>query len=251
MNAIRKSGLIIISALLWLQFIISSIVLTPLLILLWLITSPFDRQLRILHLFSCFWGAQYIWVNPFWSLEITDRYKFDDRQPHIVVCNHQSLVDIIVIYSLFRHFKWTSKAENFRLPFVGWVLAFNNSIKVYRGAQDAYDKFAKQAMKVIEQGSSIMIFPEGTRSINGRMGRFKDGAFMLAHEAKVPILPMLLDGTAAAVPKKGWVIQGKGKISLRVLDPVSYDDFKGLSVKETRELVRGRMVEERAVESKQ
>ena len=156
-----------------------------------------------------------------------------------MICNHQSLVDIIVIYSLFKHFKWTSKAENFRLPFVGWVLTINNSIRIYRGARDAYERFAIKAIKALKQGSSIIVFPEGTRSSDGKLGKFKDGAFRLAHEARVPILPMLLDGTAAAVPKKGWVIMGRGMISLKVLDPIPYESFESLTVKETSEMVRG------------
>jgi 1-acyl-sn-glycerol-3-phosphate acyltransferase len=239
MKTRRKRGMAIISALLWIHFLISSIILTPILIILWLLSRPVDKNLRLLHKFSCFWGAQYIWVNPLWSLEIINKHKFDDSMPHIMVCNHQSLVDIIVIYSLFKHFKWTSKAENFKLPFVGWVLYFNNSIKVYRGAKDAYDKFAHQARLALNAGSSIIIFPEGTRSVNGKLGAFKDGAFKLAHETESPILPMFLEGTAAAVPKKGWVIRNSKKITLTILDPLPYDSFKNLTVKNTKDFVRG------------
>lgn len=223
---------------------VSSIILSPFLVLLWLFTRPFDRQLRILHLFSCFWGAQYIWVNPFWSLKIINRENFDETIPHVIVCNHQSLVDILVIYSLFRHFKWTSKAENFRLPFVGWVLSLNNSIRIYRRASNAYEKFAFQARKALKANSSIVVFPEGTRSPDGTLGRFKDGAFMLAHEEKVSILPMVLDGTSAAVPKKGWVIRGKQRIFLKVLHPVPYASFKDLSVKDTTAMIRNIIKEE-------
>ena len=238
MKIFNKIKLGFLSILLWVHFILSSIILTPFLILLRISTFFFDPQLKILHKFSCFWGAQYIWVNPMWSLKIEHKERFNDRQAHIMVCNHQSLVDIIVVYSLFKHFKWTSKVENFKLPFVGWVLSFNNSIPVYRGAHDAYIKFAARAIKELNAHSSIIMFPEGTRSQTGKLGRFKDGAFKLAHDAKVSILPMVIHGTSAAVPKKGWMIKGKQKLILRVLDPVHYNSYKHITVKETSDMIR-------------
>lgn len=238
MKTYNRTTLTIISVLLWIHFLVSSILLSPVLVLIWLVTRPFDRQLRVLHLFCCFWGALYIWVNPLWSLKIINRKGFDDTKAHIIVCNHQSLVDILVVNSLFKHFKWTSKVENFRLPFVGWVLSLNNSIPVYRGAKDAYSKFMHQALKTLKANSSIVIFPEGTRSPDGKMGKFKDGAFMLAHEAKITILPMVLDGTFAAVPKKGWIIKRRQEIFLKVLSPIPYSSFADLSVKDTTSMIR-------------
>lgn len=234
---IKHSGNIILSVFLWIHFVVSSIVLSPFLLLIYLISLPFDPKLRLLHKYSCFWGAQYIWVNPFWSLKIENKERFNDRQAHILVCNHQSLVDILVIYSLFKYFKWTSKIENFKLPFVGWVLTLNKSIPVFRGASDAYIKFAARALKELGSGNSIVIFPEGTRSRSGKMGRFKDGAFLLAHEAKVPILPMVIYGTSAALPKKGWMIKKRQKLILKLLEPVPYSFYKDLTVKETSDLI--------------
>jgi len=187
-----------------------------------------------LHLFSCFWGAQYIWVNPLWRLKITGRDKTDNRQAFVMISNHQSLVDIIVIYSIFRHFRWTSKAENFRLPFVGWVLSLNRSIKIYRGRKEAFFAFRDQALKALSEGNSIMVFPEGTRSRDGNPGRFRDGAFRIALEAGVGILPMVLDGTSSAIPKSGWSLRGRQEITLDILDPVPYSEFKGLDHDELR-----------------
>jgi len=232
----RKFLLATISILLWIYFVISSVILTPIGLIIWLFTVLFDKNLRLLHLFSCFWGAQYIWIIPYWSLKIYDRYKFAKKKQYIMISNHQSLADIVVIYSLFKHFRWTSKIENFRLPFVGWVLSMNRSIKIYRGASDAYKKFEEQAKKAIKNGNSIMVFPEGTRSKDGRMGRFKEGAFRLALETKTDILPMVLDGTSKAIPKSGWILTGREKMILKVLDPVPYKDFEHLSIRETAAL---------------
>ena len=224
----------IISVFLWFWFLVSSIIFTPVILFLWMTTFWFDRNLRIVHLFSCFWGAQYIWVNPLWRLKITNRHKINDKQAVIFISNHQSLADILVIYSLFKHFRWTSKVENFRLPFVGWVLSLNRSIKVYRSSAEAYILLKKQAGEAFRDGNSLMIFPEGTRSPHGNLTRFKEGAFRLAHELKAGIHPMVLDGTARAIPKKGWSLQRKQKIVLKILDAVPFEKFQDLSVSETR-----------------
>ncbi len=233
----NKVSLTIVSILLWSYFIISSIIFTPIGLILWLITIWADKNLRLLHLFSCFWGAQYIWIVPYWTLKIYNKNKFKRGKCYIMVSNHQSLADIVVVYSLFRHFRWTSKVENFKLPFVGWVLSLNNSIKIYRGASDAFKKFEDQAKKVLNNGNSIMIFPEGTRSKDGEMGKFKDGAFRLAHDTKIDILPLVLDGTSKAIPKSGWILTGREKMVLKVLDPVPYNDFKHLSYGETSSFI--------------
>ena len=234
----KSLALKILSLFLWGWFLLSSVILTPFLLVLWALTVLFDRKLSVLHMFSCFWGAQYIWMNPLWKLNIEGRKKISNRKASILISNHQSLVDIVVIYSLFRHFKWTSKAENFRIPFVGWVLHFNRSLRIYRNTPAAWANFRKQANITMDRGSSIMIFPEGTRSRDGKLGRFREGAFMFAHERKCDIIPMVLDGSAAAIPKKGWSLLGKQKMKLKVLDPVPYEKYAALSPYETTGMFR-------------
>lgn len=224
------------SILMWLWFLVSSILLTPVLFLLWLLTFFFDRNLRILHLFSCFWGAHYIWVNVLWSLKITDRHKFDKRRLFLIISNHQSLVDIVVIYSLFKHFRWTSKSENFSLPFVGWVLAMNRSVKIYRGRRRAFELFHQQVGREVKRGNSVFLFPEGSRSPDGKLRNFKEGGFRIAHDFQLDILPMVLDGTGDAVPKKGWSLTGRQKMILKVLDPVPWESYKNLSPSETKKM---------------
>lgn len=71
-----------------------------------------------------------------------------------------------------------------------------------------------------------MIFPEGTRSRTGEIGKFKEGAFRLALQTKTDIQPMVLDGTSRAIPKSGWILTGREEMVLKVLDPIPYDEFK-------------------------
>jgi len=236
---VKKFFLTLLSVFLWIYFALSSFVFAMGGFFIKAITVIPDKNLRILCKYSCFWGAQYIWVIPLWELKIYDRNKIDDRKVQILVVNHQSFADILVMNSLFKHFRWTSKAENFRVPLVGWSLTLNRAIKIYRGASDAWHKFEAQAVKSISDGNSLLIFPEGTRSRTGNIGKFKEGAFRLALQTKTEIQPLVLDGTFAAVPKSGWVLKGKQKIVLKVLEPIPYERFKDLSPSQLAEKVQG------------
>ncbi len=83
-----------------------------------------------------------------------------------------------------------------------------------------------------------MIFPEGTRSTDGNLGKFKDGAFRLAHQMKCPVLPIVLDGTGESLPKRGFVIYKKTPIRVRVLDPVMPGGFENADPRELSNRVR-------------
>jgi 1-acyl-sn-glycerol-3-phosphate acyltransferase len=238
-KTVKKFFLASLSILLWIYFVLSSMILVSIATIIWLLTVIPDRNLRILQRFSCFWGAHYIWVIPLWKLKIYGRNKLSDKKLQIWVCNHQSLADILVMNSLFKHFRWTSKAENFRIPFVGWNLWFNRSIRIYRGAGDAWQKFEAQAVKALSDGNSLLIFAEGTRSKTGNMGKFKEGAFRLALQTRTEIQPMVLDGTSKAIPKSGWVLTGRQEMILKVLDPMPYESFKDITASQLADKVQG------------
>ena len=96
----------------------------------------------------------------------------------------------------------------------------------------------------LNDGNSIMMFPEGTRSLTGRMRSFKPGAFELALRTKAPIQPILLRGSGDALPKRGFVLQGRHPIRITILDPIPPDSFTGLSAEELSERVRALMAKE-------
>ena len=99
-------------------------------VVIWLVTMPFDKRKIILHQYTCFWGAFYTWVAPFWKVRVLDRHKFQKDRVYVVVSNHQSQLDILVAFNLFRHFKWVSKAEIFNVPFVGWNMYLNRYVRL-------------------------------------------------------------------------------------------------------------------------
>jgi 1-acyl-sn-glycerol-3-phosphate acyltransferase len=197
----------------------------PVALLCWALTLPFDRRKVILHRLTCFWGSLYTWFNPAWPVEVTGREKIDPDETYVMVANHQSLLDILVLFRLFRHFKWVSKVENFRIPCIGWNMYLNGYIQLKRGDHSSTSAMLRTCRENLANGNSIMMFPEGTRSPTGRLRGFKTGAFDLAKDAQRPLLPIVVHGTASALPKRGVILQGRHQILIEVLDPIAYSDF--------------------------
>ena len=123
-------------------------------------------------------------------------------------------------------------------------MRLNDYIELDRGKVKSNAKMMKDCAKTIANQNSIMIFPEGTRSLDGIMRAFKLGAFEIAKETKTAILPIVIKGTAHALPKGGIELQGKHPMSITVLPEIPYSDFASLSSEELCELVRNKIQEE-------
>jgi 1-acyl-sn-glycerol-3-phosphate acyltransferase len=229
-----------LSLLFWFFMTMSSAVLYPVALVIWAFTALFDRRRVLLHRFTCFWASLYTWLNPVWRVRIEGREKIRRGAAYVMVVNHQSLLDILVLFRLFAHFKWVSKIENFRIPFVGWNMYLNRYIKLRRGSRDSVARMMRQCEMTLAEGSSIMMFPEGTRSPDGRLQAFKAGAFTLALQAGAPILPIVVEGTAAALPKRGFVLRGRHRIRIRVLDEIDFRSFAGKPAEVVADEVRER-----------
>lgn len=204
-------------------------------------THFFDKRLILLNLFSSFWASLYIWCMPIWSVKIMDRHKMNMKKSYVIVSNHQSQLDILVVYRLFFPFRWVSKAEVFMLPFIGWNMFLNGYIKLKRGDKHSILNMMNQCEKLLGQNISIMLFPEGTRSLDGIVKPFKPGAFILAKKMKKPILPLVINNTKDALPKHSLVLTGKHEMQIRVLDEIPYEIFKDMETDEIASMVRGRI----------
>jgi 1-acyl-sn-glycerol-3-phosphate acyltransferase len=211
----------------WGFIVVSSALLFPVAVLVWALTAPFDRRLRVQHLFTCFWASLYSWLNPLWRVRVEGHEHIRPDATYVMIANHQSFLDILVLFRLFRHFKWVSKAEMFRLPCIGWNMSLNRYVKLRRGSPESIAKMMDACARHLAEGSSVMIFPEGTRSPDGRLRAFKHGAFTLAQRARVPLLPIVVEGTATALPKHGFVLRGRHAISIRVLEEIPVERVTG------------------------
>jgi 1-acyl-sn-glycerol-3-phosphate acyltransferase len=203
---------------------------------IFLVTLPFDRRRVLLHLYCCAWGSLYVEANPFWSVRVLGREKLPRRGPAVLVANHLSLLDILVLYELFRPFKWVAKAELFRVPIVGWTMWLNDYVRVWRGDAESVRRMLEHSRRHLARGSPVLLFPEGTRSRDGHLQRFKDGAFRLALDAGCPVFPIALHGTFEALPKTGLTIQKGMRATVRILDPISPREHA--SVAELRDAAR-------------
>ena len=216
------TALVYIGSLLFWGYVLAvSLVCFPLAVIIRAVTTPFDRRLTALHAFSCFWASLYVWANPLWTVRIDGRDRIDRRTAYVMVSNHQSLADIMVLFRLFVHFKWVSKSENFRIPLVGWNMRLNRYISIQRGSARGNLGMVRGCEAALGKGSSVMIFPEGTRSPDGALQEFRQGAFEIAYRTQSPVLPIVVDGTATALPKRGFLLRGRHAIRVRVLEPIA------------------------------
>lgn len=203
-----------------------------------LLTYPLaliDPKRRWAHWLGSLWGFLLVRLNPLWQFRMVGLKRIKREQSYILVSNHASLADIVCLFTLGHQFKWLAKKSLFRIPFLGWAMQAMGYIQLERGHYGSIRKSYEEALRWLEEGVSVLIFPEGTRSRSGEMGHFKSGAFRLAIESGRPILPIVLAGTQKVI-SKGKVGFGKpGLAYLSVLDPI---ETEGLELKEEEMLRR-------------
>ena len=213
------------SAAVWFIVICFLGILFPVIFLIWLLVLPFDRERLIMHrLINC-QSAVISRLIPVWTVRIEGRQKAAGGKTYVIISNHQSVLDILLLNCLRYDFRWISKIENMRVPVLGWYLRMAGYITVDRGNDESKAEMLERSLDCLNRGTSIMLFPEGTRSLNGEPGLFKRGAFQLAISAGVPILPVVLDGTSDILPKHGLVLRSGYRVKLKVLEPVPPEEF--------------------------
>jgi 1-acyl-sn-glycerol-3-phosphate acyltransferase len=213
------------SIIVWLIGICFTVLTFPLTLIIWIITFPFDRDKKIVHWLLTYESLILSYLLPVWSVHIDGREKAVRDTTYVIISNHQSMLDILLLNCLRYRFKWISKIENLNVPVIGWYLRMADYIIVNRGNEESKTEMLEKSYNCLKKGISIMIFPEGTRSLNNQIGFFKRGAFQLAMQANVPLLPVLIDGTGGILPKHGMIFKSGHQISIRVLNPIYPDAF--------------------------
>jgi 1-acyl-sn-glycerol-3-phosphate acyltransferase len=234
----------IVSIWVWLVLVVCIVLWLPVLAVVRLLTAPFDRGRYLPGRIFRKIGPATATLNPLWRFRYSGPMPEDPRRPFVVVSNHESFADILLISHLPWEMKWLSKAELFRIPIMGWMMWLVGDIPVKRGFGPSAVEAMERCRKALDNRVSVMIFPEGTRSKTAELLPFKDGAFRLAIEAGVPILPLAVSGTATALRKHDWRF-GRSDAEVRVLEPV---ETAGLSLSDVPELkarVRQTIVEAR------
>jgi len=235
---------IIASVYFWIELFGISAVLFPLSLIIFILTVAFDRRLFILHKYTCLWSYIVLKINPMWRIKVTGREKINSGDTYIMVSNHQSGADIIVLFLLWAHFKWIAKRSLFNYPFIGWNMWLNRYISLEREKASSMRKMMSKAATALREGNSVIVFPEGTRSKDGNIQPFKTGAFHLALDNKVPILPIAITGTSKAIRKGGFLVNKNFNIRAIVLDPIPYSAIRNMDPKEVAGMVHARIAAE-------
>ena len=191
-----------------------------------IVLFPFDKQRKVAHAQCYWWANSIIALNPYWKVSVSGLENINKKTTYVIVVNHQSMVDIIILYKTKMQFKWVAKESLFKLPFIGWNLSLAKHIKLARGKYSSIKTVYRQAALWLRNGMSVLFFPEGTRSNTDRMNDFQNGAFKLALKEKKPILPIILTGTRDAIPKGSWLFATKVYCSVKVLPPIDTSLFK-------------------------
>ena len=188
-------------------------------------------------------GGHVTRVNPAWDIRITGDMPADPRRPFVAVSNHQSNADIPLVSRLPWEMKWVAKRALFDVPVLGWEMRLAGDIPVDRRNPDSRAAVLVRARAALARRCSVMFFAEGTRSRDGRVKAFQDGAFRLAVETQTPILPLAVDGTMNALPTQGWIF-GRATCRVHVFAPVETAGLTSDDVPALRERIRQMVVEQ-------
>lgn len=182
-----------------------------------------------------FWGyyPPVIWSTwvlkvLFLPVKVIGRENLKHGESYVFVANHQGAFDIFLIFGhLHRNFKWMMKRELRKIPFVGFACEKSHQIFVDRRTpgkvKDTYDK----ARHTLKDGMSLVVFPEGSRTYDGRMGKFKRGAFMLADELQLPVVPLTINGSFDVMPRTSkWYWVKCRRLTLTIHAPI-YPETQG------------------------
>lgn len=230
----------------------------------WLIFMPIFVILTILTaltvmIFAPVFGSRYWgYVPPRWWSRLTcwlalcrikssGHENLDPRQSYVFIANHQGAFDIFLIYGfLNQNIKWMQKASLRKIPLVGFASEMAGHVFVDNSNPVARVNTINEAKKKMEDGASIMLFPEGARSRTGKMGRFKRGAYQIAYDLKLPVVPLTLNGPFD-VMKRGSLCLRPNKLELVIHKPIFTENLNEsdipVLIDESREIIHSALWE--------
>ena len=237
---------VVLSALLWTFTVLMILVDLPLLLVSRLVTQRSDPGQRVTGRLFRGIGKVLIAVNPLWNFRCENRATTPFAEPGLVVSNHESEADIFLSTLLPWDLKYLSKASVYEMPVMGWGMKLVDDIGVVRGDRRSGVKaLIEVRRRILKNKVSVIVFPEGTRSRTGELLPFKDGAFRLAVDMQVPIQPVAIAGTRAALPP-GSLVMGKARAVIRILEPVPTTGLTSKDVTALTERVREMVAQARS-----
>ena len=193
------------------------------------------------HRFWGYWPGM-IWGRLFYlifliPLKVDGKENIKKGQSYVIAPNHQSYWDAFLIYGYIGiKFKWMMKKELGRIPFVGWACYMAGCIFIDRSSRNSAKESIRKAESKLKDGMSVVIFPEGTRSYDGQMGKFKRGAFLISEELGLPILPVTIDGNYDVMSRKAWNVTWH-PVHMTIHEPVWPKSTKDMTEAEVKEIM--------------
>ncbi len=226
----------------YLEFFLTALLLLPVFALVALFTrsDPTRRARgRMLRRFGRITSR----MTPMWRFKVEGAPPADIlERAYVVVSNHESTADPFLLSFLPWDMRWVAKESLFKAPVVGWLMRLGGDIALKRGKRESVEAMLEECRQMLRAGMPVMLFPEGTRTMDGRLLPFKDGAFQLAIETQVPVLPLVLAGSRECRPK-GSLWFGWARARVRVLEPVPTAGLTAADLPVLREKVRDRIAQ--------
>ena len=204
------------------------IVVTLFTALLTIICFPW-RNGKLPRTVQVFWSRSVLWLLLV-PIKVTGRENVDSNQSYVFVANHQSFLDVFAVYGwLPNNFKWLMKKELRKIPFVGTACAVAGHIFVDRSNPRAAMESLTYIKAQLHDGISTVIFPEGTRTKTGEMGRFKQGAFKIAMDMDLPVVPISLSGFFDAMPRNKFYVKPFSRVALHIGKAIDISQFNDIN----------------------
>jgi 1-acyl-sn-glycerol-3-phosphate acyltransferase len=226
----------LISTAAWMLGVLAFIPLGSIILLLSLFIKPkyFDPFVKA----CCRMILRFLWIR----IQVEGRELVQPQRTYLFMANHVNIFDVFVLYGYIPGFvRGVELDEHFEWLFYGLLIRRLGVIPISHTNVQSAVKSLQHAKRTLDEGTSIVILPEGGRTLDGRLSRFKRGAFMLAKEAQVDIVPIIMVG-AYQIKRKGCSLIRPGNMTLRFGEPISYQDIKVLDVREMKSYVRQRML---------
>ncbi len=170
------------------------------------------------HKIAIYWAKAILWLIPGWHARVSGMENIPAGKKIVMVANHESITDIFVILLLGIQFRYLSKSSMFKVPLIGQAMQGAGYIGVDRGNRRSQVAALKECRRVVNEGTPMLFFAEGTRSSTGEVLPFKVGAFKLAQDTDSVILPICLKGTRELLVK-GEITPGKSDVEVMILKP--------------------------------
>jgi 1-acyl-sn-glycerol-3-phosphate acyltransferase len=202
-----------------------------------IVIALFSKKGNVAHLVARIWGRSILFVSGV-HVDVRGLENIPAGRSCILMANHQSNFDIPVLLGrLPVQFRWLAKQELFRIPIFGRGMRGCGYISIDRTNRKLAFESLNEAARKIREGVSVMIFPEGTRSADGRIRPFKKGGFVLSVDAGVPIVPIVIHGTRSLMPKGSLMVRSQD-IRMEILAPIDTAEYTRKTKDDLMEKVR-------------